>query len=226
MDVVQFVSLTNDLNIRGEVISRSPNIMNIIRASVVQACTAAYSLTDTLDKLERLTRVAKDRDGAQIVVFPEAFLGGYPKMSTFGVVVGDRTQAGRDEFLRYHNAAVDIPSPTISRIEAVSKESGVFLVVGVIERHGGTLYCTVVFIHPEHGYVAKHRKLVPTAMERLLWGQGDGSTLGAVATDFKSSSREGHIVHAKVTATIWRITCHYCGPTITHKEPKYIVHLP
>jgi len=90
------------------------------------------------------------------------------------------------------------------------------------------LYCTVVFIHPEHGYVAKHRKLVPTAMERLLWGQGDGSTLGAVATDFKSSSREGHIVHAKVTATIcWENympllrayyyaqgTQIYCAPTV------------
>jgi beta-cyano-L-alanine hydratase/nitrilase len=123
-------------------------------------------------------------------------------MSTFGAVVGERTELGRDEFVRYHAAAIDIPSPAISRIDAISKETGVFLVVGVIEREAGTLYCTAVFVHPEHGYVAKHRKLIPTATERVIWGQGDGSTLAMVATDFESPVMKGQIVHAKVTATI------------------------
>lgn len=120
-------------------------------------------------------------------------------MSSFSTVVGERTPEGRDEFLKYHSAAIDIPSPAISRLEAISRETGVFLVVGVIERDGGTLYCTAVFIDPDLGYVAKHRKLAPTASERLIWGQGNGSTLPIVQKSFKKQDQE---VKAKLTATI------------------------
>jgi beta-cyano-L-alanine hydratase/nitrilase len=129
-------------------------------------------------------------------------IGGYPKMSTFGVVVGERSSEGRDEFLRYHSAAIDIPSPAISRIELISKDTGVFLVVGVIERDGGTLYCTVVFIDPQEGYLGKHRKLAPTAMERLIWGQGDGSTLPVLEKQFKSSKDDETFVKTKISAAI------------------------
>ncbi|KAI0673414.1 carbon-nitrogen hydrolase [Trametes maxima] len=175
---------------------------NTIKASVVQAATTAYSLPDTLDKLERLTRLAKERDGAQLVVFPEAFIGGYPKMSTFGVVMGDRRPEGRDEFVRYAKAAIEIPSPAITRIEQVSKELNVFLIVGIIERDGSTLYCTAVFVDPEQGYVGKHRKLAPTALERIIWGQGDGSTLPVLNKTFESAVAPGSSVQAKLSATI------------------------
>ena len=93
-------------------------------------------------------------------------------MSNFGVTVGERSASGRDEFVKYHSAAIEIPSITVSRLEAVSRETEVFLVVGVIERDQGTLYCTVVFVSPDGGYLGKHRKLMPTAMERVIWGQG------------------------------------------------------
>lgn len=191
---------------------------NTIKASVVQAATAAYSLPETLGKLEKFTRLAKERDGAQLVVFPEALLvhpfilmhrlmdqhvyssiGGYPKMSTFGMVVGDRRPEGRDEFVRYAKAAIEIPSPAITTIEQISRETNVFLVVGVIERDNGTLYCTAVFVDPEKGYVAKHRKLVPTAMERTIWGQGDGTTLPVLNKTFESSTGQ---VQTKLSATI------------------------
>lgn len=123
-------------------------------------------------------------------------------MSTFGAVVGDRSAEGRDEFLRYHSAAVEIPSPTITRIEGISRETGVFLVVGLIERDGGTLYCSVVFVDPVEGYLGKHRKLAPTAAERLIWGQGDGSTLPVLERGFPSSENPGQQIKAKVSATI------------------------
>jgi len=168
---------------------------NTIRASVVQAATVFGSLDDTLQKLVKYTRIAKD-EGAELVVFPEAFIGGYPKFSKFGTSVGDRTSEGRDDFVRYYKNAIDIPSPTIRHLESISSETGVFLVVGVIERDGGTLYCTVVFIDSEKGYVGKHRKLMPTAMERVIWGQGDASTLTVVDKTF------GEGVQAKITATI------------------------
>lgn len=115
-------------------------------------------------------------------------------------MVGDRASAGRDEFAKYYAAAIDIPSPAISRMESVSRETGVFLVVGVIERDGGTLYCTVVFIDPSKGYMGKHRKLMPTGSERLIWGQGDASTLPIVEKDFGAAADQP--LKAKISATI------------------------
>ncbi|KIY65145.1 carbon-nitrogen hydrolase [Cylindrobasidium torrendii FP15055 ss-10] len=157
-----------------------------LKVSVAQTACQAYDLEATLAKLEELTHFARSRDGSQLIVFPEAFIGGYPKLATFGAVVGERTPEGRDEFLRYHSAAIEVSAtaPAIARIAAISKSTGVFLVVGVIEREGGSLYCTQVFIDPEVGYIAKHRKLAPTASERLIWGQGDGSTLHVLEQSF------------------------------------------
>ncbi|KAE9408189.1 carbon-nitrogen hydrolase [Gymnopus androsaceus JB14] len=200
----------------------------IVRASVVQTCTPAYSLPDTLDKMERLSRLASERDASQLVVFPEAFIGGYPKHSMFGVVVGDRSAAGREEFLRYYNAAIEVPSPAVHRIEQISKETGVFIVSGVIERDGGTLYCTAIFVDPTKGFVGKHRKLVPTAAERLIWGQGDGSTLPVLESTFLPAAQGSQEVTAKVSASIcWENympllrtyyysqgTQIYCAPTV------------
>lgn len=121
-------------------------------------------------------------------------------MSTFGCVVGDRSAEGRNEFVRYHKSAIEIPSPAISRIEAVSKETGVFVVMGVIEREKGTLYCTVIFVDPVDGLVGKHRKLMPTGCERVIWGMGDGSTLPVLEKTFSSSGTEA--VTTKISAAI------------------------
>ncbi len=116
--------------------------------------------------------------------------------------VGVRRPEGRDEFVRYHSAAIEIPSPAITRIEALSRELGVFLVVGIIERDLGTLYCTAIFIDPVEGYVAKHRKLVPTAMERTIWGQGDASTLPVLDVVFRNPRSEELVAKTKISATI------------------------
>lgn len=121
-------------------------------------------------------------------------------MSTFGCVVGDRSAEGRDEFLRYHKSAIEIPSPAISHIEAVSKETGVFVVMGVVERAGDTLYCTVIFVDPTEGLVGKHRKLMPTGAERLIWGMGDGTTLPVLEKTFSSLGTE--VVTTKISATV------------------------
>ncbi|EIW86806.1 carbon-nitrogen hydrolase [Coniophora puteana RWD-64-598 SS2] len=204
----------------------------VIRASVVQTCTAAYSLENTLSKFEILLCLAKERDGAQLAVFPEAFIGGYPKMSHFGAVVGERSDSGRDEFLRYYQGAIEIPSPTISRIEAACKEHNVFVVMGVIEKDLGTLYCTAIFVDPVAGLVAKHRKLVPTGTERIIWGQGDGSTLPVLEARFDAITNDNpagrEATRAKISAAIcWENympllrtyyyslgTQLYCAPTV------------
>lgn len=120
--------------------------------------------------------------GADLVVLPEAVLGGYPKGEWFGTRLGYRLPEGREAFARYHAGAIDLPGPETAELAALSQRTGASLVVGVIERDGGTLYCTALFFTPAEGLVAKHRKLMPTGTERLIWGQGDGSTLPVVET--------------------------------------------
>ena len=96
---------------------------------------------------------------------------------TFGAVVGDRSPEGRDWYRRYWESSVEVPSEAFDEIAAIAREAATYLVIGVIERDGGTLYCSVLFFAPDGEYLGKHRKLVPTASERLIWGQGDGSTM-------------------------------------------------
>jgi nitrilase len=115
--------------------------------------------------------------GIQFLVFPEAYVGGYPKGLDFGARVGSRTAAGRDEFLRYWQGSIEVPGPETDRIGSFASALNAYLVVGVIERQRGTLFCTAVYFGPDGQLLGKHRKLMPTASERLIWGCGDGSTI-------------------------------------------------
>ncbi|KAI4304759.1 hypothetical protein MLD38_040230 [Melastoma candidum] len=148
-----------------------------VRATIVQASTVFYDTPATLDKAERLLAEAAARYGSQLVVFPEAFVGGYPRGSTFGVTIGNRTSEGREQFRKYHASAINVPGPEVDRLAAMAGKYGVYLVMGVIERDGYTLYCTVLFFDSQGQYLGKHRKTMPTALERIIWGFGDGSTI-------------------------------------------------
>lgn len=120
--------------------------------------------------------------GASLVVMPEALLGGYPKGEIFGTYLGYRLPEGREAFARYFDNAIDVPGPETDALAELSQRTGAHLVIGVIERGGNTLFCTAMFFSPEGGLIAKHRKLMPTGTERLIWGQGDGSTLPVIDT--------------------------------------------
>ena len=146
------------------------------RVAVVQAGSAVFDTPRTLDRMEGLCDRAAG-DGAELVVFPEAYIGGYPKGLDFGARVGSRTMDGRDDFVRYYQSAIAVPGAETCRIGSFAASMRAHLVTGVIERDGGTLYCTALFFNPDGELLGKHRKLVPTASERLIWGQGDGSTL-------------------------------------------------
>src|SRR5690625_1198689 len=121
--------------------------------------------------------------GARLIVFPEALLGGYPKGASFASPVGIREPASRPAFAAYHRAAVDLDGPEVAEIAPATAETGCFIVLGAIERAGGTLYCSALYFDGGRGLVNKHRKLMPTAAERLIWGFGDGSTLEVVESD-------------------------------------------
>ena len=153
-----------------------------VRVAVVQAAPVSFDREFTLAKVRTLTREAAGR-GAKLVVFPEAFVSAYPRGMSFGAVIGDRTPEGREWYRRYWESSVDVPGESVDVLAEIARENATFMVIGVIERDGGTLYCTALFFAPNGDYLGKHRKLIPTASERLVWGQGDGSTMPVFETE-------------------------------------------
>jgi nitrilase len=157
-----------------------------LRFAVAQSHTLATTAL-TLQGLEATAQRAR-RDSVDLVLFPEAYLGGYPRTATFGAAVGARAAGGREQFLQYFNSAVDVGDTpegagrgwverrlegpregvrgdgTREELERVARETGVFLVVGLVERSGGTLYCAVVYVCPRLGCVGKRRKVMPVRL--------------------------------------------------------------
>jgi predicted amidohydrolase len=188
-----------------------------MKAAVIQAAPVAFDLDATLDKVERLTAEAD----ANLVVFPEGFVSCYPRGYSFGAVVGFRGDEGRAWFRRYWESSIDVPSPATERIGAIARERGCHLVIGVMERGGGTLYCTALFFAPDGTMLGKHRKLVPTASERLVWGSGDGSTLPVFDT---ALGRLGATICWETYMPLLRMAMYrkgiqlYCVPTADARE--------
>ena len=156
-----------------------------MKVAVVQAEAAPFQREKGLQQVEAWTGEAAAK-GAELVLLPEAYVGGYPWGLAFGTRMGRRTDAGRRIFQRYWEEAVALPGPAVDRLAATAREHEVHLAVGVVERSGsgpdGTLYCTLLLFGPGGELLGKHRKLKPTAAERLVWGEGDGSTLPVVET--------------------------------------------
>ena len=156
-----------------------------VKVAVVQAAPVLFDRERTVDKACRLIAEVAAQ-GAQLVLFPEAFIPAYPRGLSFGMVVGSRSAEGRRIWQRYWENAVEVPSATTERLGAAAREAGVYLAMGIIERDsqfsGGTLYCTLLYFGPDGRVIGKHRKLKPTGAERLIWGEGDGSTLTVLET--------------------------------------------
>lgn len=153
------------------------------------ASPATKSTTkETLDVISQLCRRAAS-DSIDILVLPEALLGGYPRGSSFGCLVGDRSSEGREEFAQYFERAIDLGdtvgdgagggSKWVKRelggsehdevrgdgtreiLEQISRDTSILLVTGLVERAGGSLYCTVVYVCPKNGMIGKRRKVMP-----------------------------------------------------------------
>lgn len=190
------------------------------RVAVIQAGSILFDTQRTMAKLRDLVAEAAGR-GAKLALFPEAFLGGYPKGIDFGVRVGSRSPEGRDWFRRYFEAAITIPGPETEALCELAKSANMVLAIGIIEREGGTLYCSVLFIGNEGKIIGKHRKLMPTAAERLIWGFGDGSTLPVLET---IAGRVGAAICWENYMPLLRTALYaqniqlYCAPTVDDRE--------
>ncbi len=189
-------------------------------AAVVQMASVPSDPTATAEAAAARLREAA-ANGARLVVFPEALIGGYPKGASFGAPIGMRKPEGREAFARYHAAAIDLDGPEVACLTEACAETGSFAVLGVIERDKATLYCTVLYFDGAKGLVGKHRKLMPTAGERLIWGFGDGSTMPVFQTDLGAigavicwenymPALRMHMYHQGVTL--------YCAPTADDRD--------
>jgi nitrilase len=158
-----------------------------VRVAVVQSAPVLFDKASSLSKIASWTKHAAEQ-GAQIAVFPEVFVPGYPRGFILGSRVGSRSINGRLDWERYWANSIDIPGEDTEILGEIAREAGIYLVVGVVERDQefskATLYNSIVYIGPDGNVLGKHRKLVPTGSERLLWGQGDGSTLTVIDTPF------------------------------------------
>ena len=160
-----------------------------IKVAVVQAAPVLFDREATVEKACGLIKQAAEQ-GAQLILFPEAFIPAYPRGLAFGTVVGSRSPVGRRIWQRYWENTVEVPGPTTLRFGQAAKEANVYLAIGVIERDAarstGTVYCTLLYFGPDGRLLGKHQKLKPTAGERLIWGEGDGSTLTVIQTEIGS----------------------------------------
>jgi nitrilase len=155
--------------------------MTTVRVAAVQASYVLMDQGATLDRVDELSAKAAAQ-GAQLVVFPEAFVPGTP----FWYDTNPIWDGDEDWFRLLAENAVTVPGPAVDRLCAIAQTQGVWLGVGVQERerHGGTIYNTLLYLSPEGKLIKRHRKLMPTGAERTVWGQGDGSMLEVVDTPF------------------------------------------
>ena len=188
--------------------------------AVVQAAPVAFDVERTLIKTRDLASDAGKR-GARLALFPEAFISAYPRGLGFGATVGSRTEQGREQFRLYWESAIDVPGPRVDELGAIARANQMHLVIGVVERDGGTLYCTVLFFGPDGRYLGKHRKLMPTGSERLVWGFGDGSTMPVVETEI---GRIGAVTCWENYMPLMRAAMYakgveiYCAPTADGRD--------
>jgi nitrilase len=158
--------------------------MKKFKVGCVQATPALFNKSKTMDIVLKWIQKASEQ-GVKLLVFPESFIPAYPAGLGFGTVVGSRTDAGREQFREYWENSVEVGAEETQQLAKWAKEYGMYITIGVTERDSvsKTLYCTLLYFSPKGELMGKHRKLKPTAAERLVWGEGDGTTLSTFDTE-------------------------------------------
>ncbi len=191
-----------------------------VKVAIAQlGCKLFENEATLLEVQKNISEAAKK--GAQLVLFPEAMVGGYLRGSQVGCYMGGRTLEGRKLYAKYHANALDVPGPETEKLGEMARDANIFIVIGIIERDGGTLYCTALFFGPDGTLLGKHRKLMPTGQERVTWGFGDGSTLPVFDTPL---GKIGAVICWENYMPLLRMTMYskgiqiYCAPTADERE--------
>ncbi|MEM7550593.1 MAG: carbon-nitrogen hydrolase family protein [Bacteroidota bacterium] len=192
-----------------------------VKVSLIQAAPVLFDLKGTLSKIEAyLKKVSKERP--DLVLFPEAFIPAYPRGLSFGTVVGSRSEEGRSTWLKYWENCIKVPGKESEHLGSLAKKFNCFISIGVVERgKTGTLYCTMLLYDRKGNLVLKHRKLKPTAAERIIWGEGDGKDLNVVDSEIGKLGGlicwENYMPLAR-TALYKQGVEIYLAPTADHRE--------
>lgn len=150
------------------------DLKDTCKIAVVQAAPVLFDKGACLEKTVELIREAAGRQ-AELIVFPELFIPGYPYGMTFGFTVGSRNEDGRQDWKVYYDQSILVPGEETRRIGEAARAAHAYVSIGVSERDGtsATLYNTNLFFSPEGELVGVHRKLKPTGAERVVWGDAD-----------------------------------------------------
>ena len=197
--------------------------MSTFKIAAVQAAPVFLNREATVAKACDLIREAGE-NGARLVVFPEAFIPAYPDW-VWALPPG-RTQLQEELYGELLDQAVAIPSPATEALGRAAQQAGAYVAVGVNERNveasDASLYNTLLYLDPDGRVMGKHRKLVPTGGERLVWAQGDGSTLAAYDTPLGKLGGlicwENYMPLARYAMYAWGVQL-YLAPTWDRGKP-------
>ncbi len=198
--------------------------MDKIQVAVAQVASVFADKEACIVKSADVIREA-GAQGADLILLPEAMIPGYPRGFTYGAYVGNRTQAGREDFARYWHASLSVNEEETRLLREAAQEAGAYVVIGISERsetgNGGTLYNSLLYLGPDGDILGVHRKLMPTGSERLIWGSGDGSTLTTVASPFGTIGGlicwENYMPLARMTMYAKGVSI-YLAPTADHRD--------
>ncbi|MCB0463549.1 MAG: carbon-nitrogen hydrolase family protein [Flavobacteriaceae bacterium] len=149
-----------------------------VKVAIVQDAPVFFDKDKTLQKVKTIVKQYA-KEGCNLIVFPESFIPGYPRGFSFGATIGNRTDKGRQHYADYYNNSVDLESDDLKRLETLSKEQNIYIVIGVTEKQNtnGSLYCSMLYISPTKGLLGVHRKIKPTGTERLVWAEAGAESL-------------------------------------------------
>jgi len=154
------------------------------KVAIVQHSPVFLNLAESTDKACLLIEEAAN-GGAQVIAFPETWLPGYPVWLDYAprAALWDYGPAKALYRLLADNSMV-LPGKELSSLLAAARRTGTYIIMGIHERAGGTLYNTMLFVSKDGQTFLPHRKLMPTYTERLVWGRGDGSTLHVMDSEY------------------------------------------
>jgi nitrilase len=162
----------------------SPTTTCSFKVAAIQHAPVFLNIEESLEKACGLVEQAASQ-GANVIAFPETWLPGYPVWldSSPKAALWDYAPAKALYQLLVDNS-IAIPSRHLERLLAIARKTGTYIIMGAHEHLGGTLYNTMIYIGRDGKDFYVHRKLIPTYTERMVWGRGDGSTLGVLNTEY------------------------------------------